>query len=108
MGSSIYHDPFEDTESRYESAVHDLSRVVPSTTIRLRILKVSARRASSAPQASSIYHDPFEDTERVDPERCSTIEIASSIYHDPFEDTESGLIVGISAVPIWFHLPRSV
>ena len=36
---SIYHDPFEDTESTGTRSQWVLSVGVPSTTIRLRILK---------------------------------------------------------------------
>ena len=64
LQSSIYHDPFEDTES--------------PPRLFLCVLP-----------GSSIYHDPFEDTESGDPAVVRRGCRSGSIYHDPFEDTES-------------------
>ena len=69
------------------SALAAASGPVPSTTIRLRILKVNSSDTWERRTAGSIYHDPFEDTERlwlIAYERT----FSGSIYHDPFEDTE--------------------
>ena len=41
--------------------------LVPSTTIRLRILKAKINYSSADESIRSIYHDPFEDTESAHP-----------------------------------------
>ena len=61
---SIYHDPFEDTERSNLHLNAAGNARVPSTTIRLRILKVCQTSGYQMAESSSIYHDPFEDTER--------------------------------------------
>ena len=61
---SIYHDPFEDTERHLNGNAETRPAPVPSTTIRLRILKANDGQTLRLAVASSIYHDPFEDTER--------------------------------------------
>ena len=62
---SIYHDPFEDTERVLGARPDSRHNAVPSTTIRLRILKVVEFERGFIAAVRSIYHDPFEDTERL-------------------------------------------